>query len=79
VGQFCALRVGQSCALSSILQGPTTQLQGRGLQGAKNLLRHQIVDRRGLEAKAHLFRPLMEVPDATVIGCNYWVDLIQRS
>jgi hypothetical protein len=31
-------------------------------------LHDEIVDRRGLEAEARLFGPLVEVPDATVIG-----------
>ena len=51
-----------------VLQGPAAQLQRGGFQGAKDLLRHEVVDRRGLEAEARLFGPLVEVPDATVIG-----------
>ena len=51
-----------------VLHGPTAQLQRGGFQGAKDLLRHQVVDHRGLEAEARLFGPLVEMPDATVIG-----------
>ena len=51
-----------------VLQGPAAQLQRGGFQGAKDLLRHEFVDHRGLEAEARLFGPLVEVSDTAVIG-----------
>ena len=48
-----------------IFHGPTTQLQGSRFQGEEYLLLYEVVDRRGLQAEARLFGPLVEVPDAT--------------
>ncbi len=45
-----------------ILQFPTAHFQRGGFQAAKDLLRDEIADHRGLEAEARLFGPLVEVP-----------------
>src|SRR5262249_722176 len=42
-----------------VFHRPAAQLQGGGLEGAQDLLRHQVVDRRRLEAEAHLLGPLV--------------------
>jgi len=39
------------------LHGLATQLQGGWLQGAQDLLRHQLIDDGGLESVTGLFRP----------------------
>ena len=51
-----------------VLQRPTAQLQRGRFQGAKDLLRHEFVNRRGLEAETLLFGPRVEMSDAPVMA-----------
>jgi hypothetical protein len=60
--------VDQGAVPLDIFHGPTAQLQGSRFQSEEHLLLYEVVDHRGLQAEARLFGPLMEVPDATVIG-----------
>src|SRR5262249_36262299 len=49
------------------LQGPTGPLQRGGLQGAKDLLSYQVVDRRGPEAEAGLLASHVQMAGTPVV------------